>query len=279
MPAALILFVVKLLKNKEFRDIFKDSRVSQKSLFSPSYCVSLHDKLNQLRDEFNQLENSKFLDEYDEKLENQEKLEQQKQAEMAKREQEKVEIYKYQIEAKLAKTEKEALRQEFENAKQQEILARKPVNQKRVNHRVGLRNQKLAAEKQKLEVQKLEQAEKQKNLAKIRNLVNQELKLNKITTDSNRLKSNTKASSTKTRKTVVNQLTGEKIYVDHPTPTGLFPLKTFDDKKIMSDKRVKLTSLLLKAGIDLNNNYARSVFKNMQPAHQKHNFSNIFGQN
>lgn len=243
------------------------------------YCLQLHAKLEDLRSNFDQSELDKFAADFEVTEETERIIQEEKYEKIRRKELEKARVEKFKTAKRAAQAETSAHRSQQAEQHQREIDSRKPKNLQRTNFRVGLRNEKLKAEED-LKLKNLNaQKKKQANLEKIRDLTRKEMNLHNVKSDETRLVSDT--ASSKSKILHKNPVSQEYYYVegggskvgDH---SGLFPLKTFTSDKVMQDPRLRLQSMLSNAGISLTNDYARTVFANLEPKHARHNVSNLF---
>ena len=85
--------------------------------------------------------------------------------------------------------------------------------------------------------------------------------MNKIVADEQRLVGDTISS----KKKILSEIDSQ----------GLFPLTTFNDAKITSDPRIKLEVAMRKAGIKMNNCYARNILAGFDKRGMR-NLSSLF---
>jgi len=234
-------------------------------------CIKLHEKLAVLREEFIKSEVEKFEqeDEEQERLKVVEKEEAKKEREA--REKKKAEIEKYRIGRSLGKVDGNFVRELEENRLREEVKELEPRNLERVNYRrfctVEKEHQKL---NKKIGAQ-MEKLASQEKLERLRQEVRDELKIDEIRFDSERLVADTKSSLGK----VKGGYSGDGMLNDEEI-VSLFPLQTFTSAKVMNDPRMKLESALRSAGVNMTGDYAKSAMGRFQTTEPRQMVSSVF---
>ena len=234
-------------------------------------CIKLHEKLAVLRDEFIKSEVEKYEqeDEEQERLKAAEKEEVRKERQL--REKRKAEIEKYKIGRNLGKVDGDFVRELEEKRLKDEIKEAEPRNLERVNYRrfctVEKEHQKL---NKKIDAQ-MEKLASQEKLERLRQEVRDELRIDEVGFDSERLVGDTKSSLGK----VKGGYSGEGMQNDDEI-VSLFPLQTFTSAKVMNDPRMKLENALRSAGVNMTGDYAKSAMGRFQTAEPRQMVSSVF---